>query len=109
MRTILCLGGLDGGQNHGLIGANAGALFQRMRVAPLQQDILLGAHHEEGGRQGEYVDLTKIIGELRHEKERLDRVIASVGELQEDGDVPQKNVAAGNSCRPKSVGRSRRG
>jgi hypothetical protein len=28
------------------------------------------------------MDLNKIIGELRHEKERLDRVIASLEELQ---------------------------
>jgi hypothetical protein len=36
------------------------------------------------------MDLTKIIEELRHEKERLDRVIASVEELRADGGVPQK-------------------
>ena len=35
------------------------------------------------------MDLTKVIEELRCEKERLERAIASVEELQADGVVPQ--------------------
>jgi len=34
--------GIDRGQNDGVIGSHACALVHRMRVAPLQQDILFG-------------------------------------------------------------------
>jgi hypothetical protein len=56
------------------------------------------------------MDLTKIIDELRGEKERLERVIAALENVQSPatGAAPQKNAAAENQCRLKTVGKSQR-
>ena len=43
-----------------MIGSHAGALVHRKRVTPLEQDILLGAHHEERQAQGEHVESFEI-------------------------------------------------
>ena len=41
-------GGVDGGQNDGVIGSNAGGLVHRMRVSALEHNVGFGAHDEEG-------------------------------------------------------------
>ena len=53
-------GGLDGGQNDGMIRANSGSLVDRVRVAALEQDIGFRANHEEGRIQGEHVEALEI-------------------------------------------------
>ncbi len=47
-RFRICRGRSDGGQNDGLVRAHARAFVHRMRIAALEQHVLLGAHHEEG-------------------------------------------------------------
>src|SRR6266851_753471 len=41
-------GGVESGQNDRVIRSDSSALVHGMRVAPLEQDVGLGAHHEEG-------------------------------------------------------------
>jgi hypothetical protein len=47
------------------------------------------------------MDLFKIIEELRGEKERVDRAIASVEKLTPDGDIPVRNRRGRNSMSPE--------
>ena len=53
-----------------MIGTNPSALVYRMRVAPLQQDIFLRAHHEEGGAESEHEQALKIDVATIHDVER---------------------------------------
>src|SRR2546425_5160957 len=63
-------GGLDGGQNHRLIGSNAGFFVHRTRVAPLEQDVLFCAYDEEGRTQGEDVQTFEVDVAAVHDVER---------------------------------------
>ena len=46
-RIRVGFGGVDRGQDDGVIGSHAGGLVHWMGVAPLQQDVLFGAYDEE--------------------------------------------------------------
>ena len=52
-------GGLKRRQNYGLIRAYARALIHWMRVAPLEQNIGFGAHHEQCRGEREDVEASK--------------------------------------------------
>ena len=77
------LGGLEGGQDDGLIRAHARGWVDGMRVAPLEQDVLLGSHDEERRAEGEHEEALEIdVGPI-HDVEG-----AGLGEeLVEDVDV----------------------
>jgi hypothetical protein len=47
------------------------------------------------------MDLTNIIEDLRREKERLDRAIASIEQLQADGDIPVRSRRGRKSMSPE--------
>jgi hypothetical protein len=53
-------GGCDGFQHDGLVRVNPGASIHRVRVAALEQRVLLGAHHEEGPREGKGIEPLQI-------------------------------------------------
>ena len=50
----ICRGRFEGGEDDGLIGADAGALIDGVGVAPLEQNIRLGAHYKEGCAEREH-------------------------------------------------------
>jgi hypothetical protein len=52
-------------------------------------------------KEASNMDLLKVIEELRSEKKRLDRAIASVETLQEDGDVPVRKRRGRKSMSPE--------
>ena len=53
-------GGVDGGQDDGVIGSNSGGPVHGMRVAALKQDVGFGAHDEEGRSEREDVKTLEI-------------------------------------------------
>ena len=48
------LGGVEGGQNNGVIGSQAPAPIHRVGVATLPQNVLFGSPHEEGRTEREH-------------------------------------------------------
>src|SRR5260370_30921444 len=63
---------MDGGQDHGVVGTDAGALVHGMRVAAIQQDVFFGADHEEGRREREHVEPLEIDVASIHDVECAD-------------------------------------
>src|SRR5712671_3356208 len=53
-------GGVNGGQDDGVIGSDSGGLVHWMRVAALEQDVGFGAHYEEGRAECEDVKALEI-------------------------------------------------
>src|SRR5271165_662482 len=65
--TCASRGGLQGGQNYGLIREHARTLIHRMRVAPLQQHVRLGAHDKEGRAERKDEEPLKVdVGPIHH-------------------------------------------
>lgn len=62
---------IDGRQDDSLIGLHTSLLVYRMRVAPLDQDVLFGAHHEEGRAECEDVEALEIDVAAAHHVEGL--------------------------------------
>ena len=84
-------------QNDGLIGANASVFIDRMRVAPLNQYVRLGAHDEESRAEREHkqaleIDVSAIhhveCARLRHDLvEDVYVVHLAVGNADKRGDI----------------------
>jgi len=96
-RIRVHFGGLEGGQNDRVIGSDAEGFVHRARIAPLEQDVLLGAYDEERRAQGEYeepleIDVAAIqdVERARFRKdlvEDVDVVHGAVGNADKRGDV----------------------
>ena len=59
-RVRIDFGRFDGSQYDGLIRAHARRFVDGMRVAPLEQDVLLGSHDEERRAEGEHEEAFEI-------------------------------------------------
>ena len=55
---------------NGLVGAHAGALVHRTGVAPLEQQVRLGAHHEEGRAERQHEEPLEVDVAAIHHVER---------------------------------------
>ncbi len=82
-RVGIGLGRFDGSQYDGLIRAQARGFVDGMRVAPLEQDVLLGSHDEERRAESEHEEAFEIdVGPI-HDVERA----GLRADLVEDVDV----------------------